>query len=77
MVWKEMVVEDPLWLFGTWPFLMCEWNDFAISEKPLCQKPSSSFCSSEYMVWKKMLVPRWLLSAWPSLMCDWDDLCYF
>ena len=42
----------PKWLFSAWPSLMCEWDDFCFFWMPLCQKPSSSFCSRDYMVWK-------------------------
>ena len=44
MVWKEMLVKKiPRWLLSAWPSLMCEWDVFAISESPLCHKPSMKF----------------------------------
>ena len=45
----------PRWLLSAWPSLLWEMGWYAISEKPLCQKPSS-FCAREYMVCKEMVV---------------------
>ena len=46
------------WLFSAWPSLICKSDNFAISESPFCRKPSISFWSKNYMVWKKMLVEK-------------------
>ena len=53
---EEVGWRIPKWLFGSWPSLMNEWGDLAISESPCNWSLQSSFWSREYMVWKKMLV---------------------